>query len=79
MATINQRTQLQKTGTTFYGMETPENGVEQIFVVGTLLKIDQLFREQLKDFPGFDQKVLKNLFISIETHPLAPSKTKTGQ
>src|SRR5690606_39443337 len=61
----------------FNGVKAAENSIQQIFILRALFKIDKLFREQLKDLAGFDQKILEDLFISIETHPLAPSKTKT--
>ncbi len=72
MAAGYQGIELQEPSTTFDGMETAKNGIEQFLVFGTVLQLNQLLRQKFENFTCLDQKVLENLFIRIETHAPTP-------
>ena len=59
---------IEKTGTTLDGMETTENGIEQVAVRWAVFQLHQLLSKRFQDFPGLDQKILKNVVFEINAH-----------
>ncbi len=68
VAGINECAQRQKPGTTFHGMKTTENSIQQVFIFWIIFQFNQLFRQLLEDLSRLDQKVLQNVFVHIKAH-----------
>lgn len=68
VAALHQLIELKEAGAPFYSVETAENRVEQVRIIGPAFQLDQLLGQLLEDFAGFYQEILKDFFIGAEAH-----------
>ena len=68
VATAHQGIQLQESRAALDGMETSENGVKQILVIGVLFELNQLLGQQIQYLARLDQKILENFLICFKRH-----------
>jgi hypothetical protein len=72
VADFNQTVEAEKAGAALNGVEAAENGIQQVNIFGTLLELDQFFIQPFKYLACFDQKVLQNLIVGVNTHHSFP-------
>ncbi len=68
MAAFHHRSERQKTGTPFYGMEPAKDCIKQIFIFRALLQVNQLLAEAFENFTRLYQKILEDILVITKTH-----------
>src|SRR5690606_23756864 len=78
MTDRNQRLQVEETGAALDRVETAEDSVQKLAVVGRLLQIDQLLLQRLENLASFDQEILNDVVFDIDRHGES-SESETGE
>ncbi len=78
MAAFHQLVELEEAGPALDGVETTEDSIEQVCIVGPRLKFDQLLGQLLENLAGLYQEVLEDFFIGAKTHSVCAPKGSAG-
>jgi len=65
---VDHRPEVEEPGTAFNRVERPEDGVEQVLIIRTLLHLDQLFTQFFDELACFHHKVGKDFVAGVGVH-----------
>ena len=68
MANLDQVGQRQEARAALDRVEAPEDRVEHVGILGTLLEVDQLGVEHVENLTGLDQEILHDFVVEIDCH-----------